>query len=202
MKVLIALLLLTTISAFAVVPTEKIYEFSAKDIDGKSIDLSIYEGKYILIVNTASKCGFTYQYEELEKLYKEQKENGLIILGFPCNQFGEQEPGSSEEIKEFCSTSFGVTFPIFEKIDVNGDNANPIFKFLKAAAPQNTQFCPGEEKHKLFAVMGKMKPLTDGTEDIRWNFTKFLIGKDGKVIKRFEPTAGYEQITKYLESIK
>ena len=139
------------------------YDFEAISLQGKNIKMSEYSDKVVLVVNTASKCGLTPQYEGLEALYKEYKDQGLEILGFPCNQFGAQEPGSADEIGEFCQINYGVSFKMFEKIDVNGANTHPIFKFLK------------EEKG---GILG---------EDIKWNFTKFLVGKDGNVIKRFAP---------------
>ncbi len=139
------------------------YDFEAVSLRGENIKMSDYAGKAVLVVNTASKCGLTPQYEGLEALYKDYKDKGLEILGFPCNQFGAQEPGSADEIGEFCQINYGVSFKMFEKIDVNGPNTHPIFKFLK------------EEKG---GILG---------DDIKWNFTKFLIGKDGNVIKRFAP---------------
>lgn len=143
---------------------KSIYDFSVKTIDGKQISLKDFSGKVILIVNVASKCGFTPQYEGLEDLYKKYKEQGFVILGFPCNQFGSQEPGTNEEIKTFCTTTYGVTFPMFDKIDVNGDNTSPLYKFLKTKAP---------------GILS--------TKDIKWNFTKFLIDKNGNVVERFAP---------------
>jgi len=144
--------------------------------DGEIIDLNNYLGDVILIVNTASKCGFTPQYEGLEKLYKEYKDQGFVVLGFPCNQFGKQEPGSSEEIMEFCQINYGVTFPIFEKIDVNGENAHPLYKKLKKAQP------------------GLL-----GSEKIKWNFTKFLVNRKGEVIDRFGSSKKPEELVKYIE---
>ena len=141
---------------------ESFYDFKANDINGKEVSMSSYEGKVVLIVNVASGCGFTPQYEGLQKLYDEHKEEGLEILAFPCNQFGEQEKGDGEEIKNFCEKNYSITFPIFEKVEVNGNNAHPIFKFIK-------------EQKKGFM----------GTESIKWNFSKFLLSKNGEVIKRY-----------------
>ena len=141
---------------------ESFYDFKANDINGKEVSMSSYEGKVVLIVNVASGCGFTPQYEGLQKLYDEHKEEGLEILAFPCNQFGEQEKGSEEEIKNFCEKNYSITFPIFEKVEVNGNDAHPIFKFIK-------------EQKKGFM----------GTESIKWNFSKFLLSKNGEVIKRY-----------------
>lgn len=152
-----------------------IYDFKVKTIDGEEVSLKDFEGKVLLIVNTASKCGFTPQYKELEEIYKKIGNEKFEILGFPCNQFGNQEPGSSSDIKNFCEINYGVTFPIFEKIDVKGDSAHPLFKYL----------C--EEKK---GIMG---------ETIKWNFTKFLVDASGKVIDRFAPTTSPLKIE---ESIK
>jgi glutathione peroxidase len=139
------------------------HDFSAVSLRGQNIDMSAYKGKVVLVVNTASKCGLTPQYEGLEELYKKYHDKGLEILGFPCNQFGAQEPGSADDISTFCEINYGVSFPMFDKVNVNGSKAHPIFKFLKA------------EKGGLFG------------DDIKWNFTKFLVGKDGEPIKRFSP---------------
>jgi glutathione peroxidase len=144
-------------------PTQ-IYDFKVKDIKGQTVSLDSYRGKTLLIVNVASRCGFTPQYRGLEDLYQQFKEKGLVVLGFPCNQFGAQEPGSESEISTFCSTEFGVTFPMFAKVDVNGTGAAPLFSFLKAGAP---------------GILG--------TEAIKWNFTKFLVDKNGKILKRYAP---------------
>lgn len=152
------------------------YQFSAKSLQGKEINMEDYKGKTVLVVNTASKCGLTPQYEGLEKLYEKYKDKGLVILGFPCNQFGNQEPGDEKSISEGCLINYGVTFPMFSKIDVNGDTAHPIFKYLKS---------------ELKGTLGSK---------IKWNFTKFLIDKNGKPTKRFAPTTKPEKIDKFLES--
>jgi glutathione peroxidase len=140
-------------------------------LNGETQDLSAYQGQVVLIVNTASKCGFTPQYEGLESLYQDYKDKGLVILGFPCNQFGKQEQGNDSEIGAFCQKNYGVSFPMFSKIDVNGDEAAPLYQQLKQQAP---------------GVMG--------TKAIKWNFTKFLVGKDGGVLKRYAPTTKPEDI--------
>ena len=142
-----------------------VFDFSATAIDGTPVDLSRYRGQVLLIVNTSSKCGFTPQYKGLEALYEKLHGKGLEVLGFPCNQFKNQEPGTEAEIGQFCERNFGVSFPLFAKIDVNGANADPLYRWLK-----------GE------------KPGVFGTEGIKWNFTKFLVGRDGTVITRFAPT--------------
>ena len=153
------------------------YEYSAKNIDGKEINMSDYKGNIILVVNTASKCGFTPQLKDLEVLYKEYKDSGVEILGFPCNQFLNQEPGENKEVKNFCQINYGVTFNMFEKIDVNGSNTHPIYKYLKE-----------QEKGLL-------------TKDIKWNFTKFLIDKEGNVIKRYSPATSPLKIKTDIEKL-
>ena len=152
-----------------------IYDFSAKDIDGNEQSLAAYRGKTMLIVNVASKCGFTPQYEGLEALYRKFREQGLVVLGFPCDQFGHQEPGNENEIRNFCSLNYDVTFPMFAKIDVNGANTLPLYAFLKSEA----------------------KGLL-GSESIKWNFTKFLVDRDGNVSKRYAPNDTPESIGKDL----
>jgi glutathione peroxidase len=153
-----------------------VYEFSATTIDGKPRSLSDYRGKVLLVVNTASKCGFTPQYKGLEAIYRQFNERGFAVLGFPCNQFGEQEPGEDATIAEFCERNFGVSFPLFAKVDVNGADAHPLFKHLTS------------EKKGLL-----------GSTAIKWNFTKFLIGKDGRVIERYAPTTAPEDLIKDIE---
>lgn len=142
-----------------------IYEVTVKNMQGQDVSLGDYQGKVLLIVNTASQCGLTPQYKELEALNGELKDRGLVVLGFPCNQFGQQEPGSNDEISEFCELNYGVTFPLFDKIDVNGDNTAPLYQLLKNQAP---------------GILG--------SEAIKWNFTKFLISATGEVVKRYAPT--------------
>ena len=153
------------------------YDFNATDIDGQSLPLDDYRGKVLLIVNVASKCGFTPQYAGLEKLWQDYRERGLVVLGFPCDQFGSQEPGNEAEIKEFCSLTYEVDFPMFAKIDVNGAAAHPLWKWLK------------DEKGGLL-----------GIDAIKWNFTKFLVGRDGSVLKRYAPTDKPESLTKDVEA--
>ena len=155
-----------------------IYDFKVKDIHGKTVDLDRYRGKVMLVVNTASQCGFTPQYKGLESVYEKLHGKGLEILGFPCNQFGGQEPGDEKEIAQFCELNFGVTFPMFAKVDVNGDNAAPLFKFLKAE-----------------------KPGLLGSEAIKWNFTKFLVDREGNVVKRYAPNDTPESIAKDIEKL-
>ncbi len=154
---------------------KSIYDFTVKSIDGKDVKMSDYKGKVLLIVNVASKCGFTPQYKGLEELYRKYQKDGLVVMGFPCNQFAGQEPGSNEEIKTFCKTNYDVTFPMFDKIDVNGDNTAPLYQYLKEQAP---------------GILS--------TKDIKWNFTKFLIDKNGKVIERFAPATTPESIDEHI----
>lgn len=151
------------------------YDFSATTLDGDEQSLKAYTGKALLIVNVASKCGFTPQYTGLEALYRKHKDEGLVVLGFPCDQFGGQEPGDADEIRNFCSLTYDVSFPMFAKIDVNGDRAHPLYKWLKS------------EKSGFL-----------GTEGVKWNFTKFLVGRDGNVLKRYAPTDTPEKIEKDL----
>ena len=155
-----------------------VYEFTANNLAGKPVSLEEFKGKVILIVNTASRCGFTPQYRELENLYRELKEKDFVVLGFPCNQFGQQEPGDSREIVEFCELNYQVSFPMFEKIDVNGKKTHPLYQFLKSKAP------------------GAL-----GSKAIKWNFTKFLIDSSGHVVKRYAPLTTPNAIRKDIERL-
>jgi len=155
-----------------------ITDFHVKAADGSDADLSAYAGKVLLVVNVASKCGFTPQYEGLEALHRRYADRGFEVLGFPCNQFGAQEPGNAEEIASFCSLTYDVTFPVFAKIDVNGSGADPLYGELKKQAP------------------GFL-----GTEGIKWNFTKFLVGRDGQVVERYAPTTKPEEIAADIEKL-
>jgi len=177
---------------------DKLYDFKALNNKGAEVDFAQFEGKPVLIVNTASKCGFTPQYDGLEALYQKYKDRGLVIIGFPCDQFAHQEPGSDEEIAEFCRLNHGVTFPLMSKIEVNGANEHPVFTFLKAAAP-------AEEYHGLKAkATAKMLKGISKTyqkeSDIRWNFTKFLVARDGVTVKRFAPTTEPKDFEKDIEA--
>ena len=155
-----------------------IHDFSATTLDGREQSLADSKGKAVPIAHTASKCGFTPQYEGLEKLHEEYGPRGLVILGFPCNQFGAQEPGDAAEIANFCALTYNVSFPMFAKIDVNGDDAHPLYRYLKAE-----------------------KPGLLGTEGIKWNFTKFLVGKDGEVVERYAPATKPEEMRKAIEAL-
>ena len=158
--------------------SKSIYDFEVRDIDGNTQSLKKFEGKTLLIVNVASKCGFTSQYTELEQIYKEYKDSGLEILAFPCNQFGAQEPGDAQEIKSFCALTYNVEFPLFSKIDVNGDNAAPVYDYLKESLP---------------GILG--------SKAIKWNFTKFLVDKNGHPVQRYAPTDKPLSIVKDIKKI-
>ena len=155
-----------------------IYDIEVKTIDGNTTTLAPYRGQVMLIVNVASKCGFTPQYEGLEKLYETYKDRGFVVLGFPCNQFGNQEPGSEEEIKNFCDVNYGISFPMFAKLDVNGDNTHPLYRYLKSA------------KSGIF-----------GSEAIKWNFTKFLVDREGNVVERYASPTKPESLSEPIEAL-
>jgi glutathione peroxidase len=171
------------------------YDFTAKTAAGEEVSLGDYSGKVLLIVNVASKCGLTPQYEGLEALYREAKDRGLEVLGFPSNQFKEQEPGTDAEIQEFCKTTYDVTFPVFSKIDVNGPAADPLYQYLRTQAPGDF----GPQYGGFFDAISKINPEA-GADDVKWNFTKFLIGRDGTVIKRYEPPVSPDDIKADLEN--
>ncbi len=178
-----------------------VYEFSVKDKKGKEVSLKEYANEVLLIVNTATKCGFTPQYEELEKLYEKYHSQGFEVLDFPCNQFGQQAPGTDESIHEFCKLNYGTEFPRFKKLKVNGDDADPLYKFLK----EQKGFAGFDASHPLTPVLDKLlsesNPAYKENADIKWNFTKFLINKRGQVVARFEPTESIENIAKQIEEI-
>ncbi|MED4970660.1 glutathione peroxidase [Geobacillus sp. NFOSA3] len=155
-----------------------VYDFTVKTIRGEEQSLADYKGKVLLIVNTASKCGFTPQYKELQELYEQYRDRGFVVLGFPCNQFGHQEPGTEEEIEQFCQVNYGVTFPMFAKVDVNGENAHPLFQYLKEKAP---------------GVLG--------TKAIKWNFTKFLVDRNGNVVARFASQTKPSELKNEIEEL-
>ena len=162
------------------------YDFKLTDIDGEEVSLSDYKGKVLIIVNTASKCGFTPQYEELQKLYDKYNSEGLVILGFPSNQFAEQEPGSNGEVKSFCLVNYGVSFPLFEKTDVRGENVHPLFKYLTDKTEFKGFDVSTEGGNKLHTFLSANFPETLEGNSIKWNFTKFLINKDGDIVDRYE----------------
>lgn len=176
-----------------------VYDYKVKDIKGNEVSLSEYSGKLLLIVNTASKCGFTPQYDGLEKLYQTYKDRGLVILGFPSNQFLTQEPGDNEEIQSFCKLNYGVTFPLFSKIDVRGENADPFFKFLSEAAPFKGFELEKEMGRKIESVVKEHYPENLEGNGVKWNFTKFLIARDGSVKGRYEPTVTPEELDSIIK---
>lgn len=178
-----------------------VFDFSVKDRKGKMVSLKEYANEVLLIVNTATKCGFTPQYEELEKLYEKYHSQGFEILDFPCNQFGQQAPGTDESIHEFCKLNFGTEFPRFKKIKVNGPDADPLYQFLTS----QKGFAGWDESHPLTKVLDEMLSKDDPDykqkADIKWNFTKFLVNKYGMVVERFEPTEKIENIEKKIEEL-
>lgn len=171
-----------------------IYDFEVKNIDGETVCLREYKDKVLVIFNSASKCGFTPQLEELQALFDKYKERGLVVLGFPCNQFHEQEPGNHQEIKEFCSKNYGVTFPMFSKVNVNGPQAHPLFQYLTS----HFGFKGFNMEHPLGNVLTELLTNEVGdfasTPDIKWNFTKFVVDREGKIRARFEPTSAPEEM--------
>jgi glutathione peroxidase len=179
----------------------EIYKFSVKDRKGNDVSLADYKGKVLLIVNTATRCGFTPQYTELEALYEKNSAKGLEILDFPCNQFGQQAPGTEEEIHEFCQLNYATKFPQFKKIEVNGEGQSPLFAYLKS----QKGFKGFDPNHKigkiLIDMLSKADPDYDKTPDIKWNFTKFLIDRNGNVVERFEPTEDIKVIEKAVEEL-
>lgn len=178
-----------------------IFDFSVKDRKGKSIALKEYAPEVLLIVNTAIKCGFTPQYEELEKLYEKYHSQGFEILDFPCNQFGQQAPGTDESIHQFCKLSYGTEFPRFKKVKVNGEDAEPLFKYLK----EQKGFQGWDKSHKLAGILDDMlkneDPDYQQKPDIKWNFTKFLTNKRGMVVERYEPTTSIDVIEKRIQEL-
>lgn len=178
-----------------------VYDFTVKDRKGKDVSLKEYANEVLLIVNTATKCGFTPQYEGLEKLYEKYHSKGFEILDFPCNQFGQQAPGTDESIHNFCKLTYGTEFPRFKKLKVNGEDADPLYKFLQ----EQKGFAGWDESHPLTPVLEKMLSEADPDykqkADIKWNFTKFLINKKGMVVARFEPTESIGNISKQIEEL-
>lgn len=189
MKKILSILTLTALM-LTTLPTQaqKLYDLTVKNDEGKDVSLADYKGQVLLIVNTATKCGFTPQYTELQALYEKYHDKGFEILDFPCNQFGQQAPGSIEEIHNFCTANFHISFPQFDKIDVNGDNESPLFTFLKAKQGFGGFDMEDKLGPLLDQMMRKQDPDYDKKPSIKWNFTKFLVSKKGKVLKRYEPT--------------
>ena len=176
-----------------------IFDFKATGNKGQEVDFKQYEGKVLLIVNTASKCGFTPQYDGLEALYQKYQDKGLVIIGFPCDQFAHQEPGTDEEIAEFCRINHGVTFPLMKKVDVNGPAEDPVFTYLKSVAP--TEEYKGLKAKATQKMLKGISKSVEKDSDVLWNFTKFLVSRDGSVVKRFAPTAEPASFEKDIEEM-
>lgn len=178
-----------------------IYDFKVQARDGSEVSLNDYKGKVLLVVNTATGCGFTPQYSDLQKIYETYHKDGLEILDFPCNQFADQAPGSDEEIHTFCTGRFGITFPQFSKVDVNGEQAIPLYQWLT----QNTEFGGFDKLHPLGILLSGMLKKQDSeykkSSSIKWNFTKFLINRDGEIVERFEPTASMKKVEERIKEI-
>lgn len=196
-KLIITILAISNLTIMA----QNIYDFAVLDQHGAEVSMKTYSGKVLLIVNTATRCGFTPQYEELEALYKTYREQGLEILDFPCNQFGQQAPGTEEEIHSFCQLNYGTEFPQFKKIEVNGPGASPLFTYLKAQQP----FVGFDLNHKIGALLDEMLSKADpnykDNPDIKWNFTKFLVDREGRVVARFEPTADMKLVEEQVKAL-
>lgn len=180
---------------------KSVYDFKVKDRKGKEVSLKEYSGQVLLIVNTATKCGFTPQYEELEMLYEKYRSQGFTILDFPCNQFGQQAPGTDESIHEFCKLTYGTEFPRFKKLKVNGEDADPLYKFMQ----EQKGFAGWDMNHPIAHILDEMLSKNDPDykekSDIKWNFTKFLISKAGRVAARFEPTESIDNIALKIEEL-
>ena len=178
-----------------------IYDFNVEDVNGVETSLKEYAGKVVLIINSATECGFTPQYDDLQDLFEKYGEDGFVILDFPCNQFGHQAPGSNEKIVSFCDSRYGITFPIFSKIEVNGENASPLYHYLKS----QKGFAGFNLEHPLTpmleSVLGRTDPDYAKNNDIKWNFTKFLIDREGNVVERFEPTADMTEVEEKIVNL-
>lgn len=183
------------------IQAQSVYDFSATDDAGQMVSLGDYKGKVLLIVNTATRCGFTPQYNDLQALFERYQDQGFFVLDFPCNQFGQQAPGSIAEIHEFCTANFDITFPQFDKVDVNGAGQSPLFAWLKEQKGFGG-FNLNTELGQLLDRMMRQKDATyDKNADIKWNFTKFLLDRNGKVVKRFEPTDDMEEVRRSIEQL-
>lgn len=194
-KIILAMaMMLAAISATA---QNSVYRHKVKDAEGREVSLREYKGQVLLIVNTATHCGFTPQYTELEALYQKYKDKGFTVLDFPCNQFGAQAPGSNEEIRNFCTSNYDIHFPQFGKIDVNGENASPLFVFLKSKKGF-LSFGTGARAQRMDQMLRKKDARYDKKPDIKWNFTKFLIDRRGRVVSRFEPTQDIQEVEKAI----
>lgn len=177
-----------------------VYDYKVKKANGEELNLSDYKGKVIMVVNTATGCGFTPQYAPIEEMYKKYHEKGLEILDIPCNQFGGQTPGSDAEIHEFCTIHYNTTFPQMKKSDVNGENELPLYTYLKSKKGFEG-FPAGQYKDVMEQMLAKIDPNWDKTPDIKWNFTKFIVDKDGNVVARFEPTADMKEVEECIKAL-
>ena len=178
-----------------------IYDLSVTGMHGELVDLSEFKGQVVLVINSATECGFTPQYDYLQDLYEKYSEEGFVILDFPCNQFGNQAPGSNEEIISFCDSRYGITFPVFSKIEVNGENEEPLFTYLKKAKGFKGFDISLEQGKMMDNMLRNTDPNYDKNNDIKWNFTKFLIDREGNVVKRFEPTEDMGYVESCVESL-
>ena len=199
MKLKVLAAAIATLALATTMSAQGIYDFKVKNMDGKEVSLSQYKGKVLLIVNTATKCGFTPQYEELQEMYEKYKDKGLVILDFPCNQFGGQAPGDIASIHEFCTSKYETTFPQFDKIDVNGENESPLFAFLKSKQAFKG-FGNGQQAKFMDEMLKKQDPDYASKPDIKWNFTKFLVDSKGEVVARFEPTVSMNFVSTVVSS--
>ncbi len=197
---IVAALLVTSCKPKDAGVVSPLYGFTVAANDGSDFNFADCKGKVLLIVNTASKCDFTPQYDGLEVLYQHYKEKGLVVVGFPCDQFGGQKPGSDEEIEEFCRLNHGVTFPLMAKSEVNGENANPVFKWL-CGEKTFESFGEGARAERMAAMLEKMDPEYASKPDIKWNFTKFLVDREGNVVARYEPTVAPAAIASAIEEL-
>ena len=188
--------LIAAMSLQATALAQEIYNISVKNEDGQSVSLSQFKGKVMLIVNTATRCGFTPQYKELQALYDQYGKDGLVVLDFPCNQFGQQALGSIEEIHQFCTANFDIKFPLFDKIDVNGPNESALFAYLKSQRGFEGFDLNDKKGQMMHNMLLKRDADYAAKPDIKWNFTKFLVGRDGRVLKRYEPTASMSDVEK------
>ena len=194
-------ILLAIVSFLSCAPgATTIYDFTAESNKGDVVSFADYKGKVLLIVNSASKCGFTPQYDGLEALYQKYKGKGLVVVGFPCDQFGHQEPGTNEEIEEFCRKNHGVTFPLMAKSDVNGEHANDVFKWLYAEKPF-AGFGDSDTGRFMDGMLSRTNPDYASNPDIKWNFTKFLVDRSGAVVARFEPTHSMEDVDAAVKNL-
>ena len=190
---------IATLALASTMSAQSIYDFKVKNMDGKEVSLSEYKGKVLLIVNTATNCGFTPQYEDLQALYNKYKDKGLVILDFPCNQFGGQAPGDIASINEFCTSKYETTFPRFDKVDVNGPDASPLFAFLQSKQAFKG-FGAGEQAKFMDEMLKKQDADYASKPDIKWNFTKFLVDSKGEVVARFEPTVSMNFVSTVVSS--